>query len=154
MKGEEMNITFALTVVLLACLGVMGGCGRVFAGTSAEFADAVPMHKSDVSDAVKRYGNFIMRLDDYDDHILYDIRCLGDDRIGVIMLSPEGYEKNFVFKSSGKGKLISLYEHKRIPQKNLLKNLERKCILVSSARDFAQKLARQKRTHEKTAGHA
>ncbi|MDR1874256.1 MAG: hypothetical protein LBQ90_04480, partial [Synergistaceae bacterium] len=125
-----------------------------FAGAASEFVDTVPMHKSDVSDAVARYGNFIMCLDEYDDHFLYDVRPLGGDRMGVILLSPGGYEKNLVFKASETGELISIYEHVSVPRRNFLRTLEGKGILVSSARDLAQKFVRQNERREKTVGHA
>jgi hypothetical protein len=133
-----MNITFTMTTVFFVCLGVVIGCGGAFAGMPAS-VDSVSMRKSSVSDAVARYGNFIMRLDDYDEHFLYDIRPLGGDRLGVIMLSPKGYEEDFVFQFSGTGKPTNLYEHVDLPPKKLLRTIEGKSMLISEARQLARK---------------
>jgi hypothetical protein len=133
----------------------MGWCGTAFADTPkmSEPVNIVPTHKSDIAETVARYGSFVMRLNDYDDHFLYDIRPLGDNRMGVIMLCPKGYEKNFVFQSSGT-RITSIYEYVNVPQKTLLKTIQRKAVPVSDARKFAREAVRRNEEYESVLGLA
>ncbi|MDR2136781.1 MAG: hypothetical protein LBO68_00710 [Synergistaceae bacterium] len=152
---EKMNITFMATVLTFVCLGVTLRGGRAFAGTlkPSKPVNAVSIHKSDIAETVARYGSFVMRLDNYDDHFLYDIRPLGDGRMGVIMLCPEGYEKNFVFQSSGT-EITRVYEYVTIPRQTLLEAIQGKVIPVSDAKKFAREIARRNEECEALPGHA
>jgi hypothetical protein len=151
-----MHVAFTVTILLLACLGAVSGCGRAFAGTpeTLKSVGAVPMYKNDIMETVVRYGSFIMYLDNYDDHFLYDIRPLGGDRLGVIMLCPGGREKNLVFRPSGTGRVTNVYEHVSVPQKTLLRAIENKVILISDAKKFLRESIREDKESETGLGHA
>ena len=81
--------------------------------------------------------SFFVRLNGYDDHFLYDVRRLSREWVGIILLSPSGYEKSLVFETQ-KGKTDKkIYENEAIPTKSLRETLMRHSIRVSDARALA-----------------
>ena len=81
--------------------------------------------------------SFFVRLNGYDDHFLYNVRRLSREWVGIILLSPSGYEKSLVFETQTGKTDKKIYENEVIPTKSLRETLMRHSIRVSDARALA-----------------
>ena len=74
-------------------------------------ADALPR----LVEEVVKNKEFFATFEGYDDHYLYDVHTIGEGRIGLVLLSPLGFEIRLAMEKKG-GRAI--YENILVPEKS------------------------------------
>jgi len=60
------------------------------------FATAAAAQET-LAQSIVRHRDFFVRLYGYSDYLLSDVEALDDKSLGVILMSPEGFEQHYVF---------------------------------------------------------
>jgi hypothetical protein len=68
-----------------------------------------------LAQSVVRHRDFFVQLNGYSDCLLIDVEVIDRKSIGIILLSPEGFEQHFVFDATS---MIPIYANARILSKN------------------------------------
>ena len=86
---------------------------------------------------------FLAAFKGYDDYFLYDVECLDEERIGVILLDTLGFEFRGVFDNRTKE---AVYRNALIPVKDRRETMREESINVADAVKIARALTQYLRT--------
>ena len=86
---------------------------------------------------------FFAAFKGYDDYFLYDVECLDEERIGVILLDTLGFEFRVVFDNRTKE---AVYRNALIPVKDRRETMREESINVADAVKIARALTQYLRT--------
>jgi len=96
---------------------------------------ALPRHIENIMRNVVRNRVFFAGFWGHERHFLHDVERLGDGRLGVVLLTPIGFELRMVFDLATKK---MAYEEMSVPNKNRREIMRRESIFVSDAVKLAK----------------